>query len=52
VYVNGGRVIVVVNIYKSNLTMEETFPNKGILKKIIREEKSLAFHIGINKLKP
>ncbi len=32
VYVNGGRVITAVSIYKSNLTMEETFLDKGILK--------------------
>jgi len=33
VYVNGGCVIDAMNILKSNLTMEETFPNKGILEK-------------------
>jgi hypothetical protein len=29
--------------------MEETFPNKGILEKLTRERKSLAFYIAINK---
>jgi len=32
--------------------MEEIFPNKGILEKLIRERKSLAFYIAANKLKP
>jgi hypothetical protein len=32
--------------------MEETFPDKGILEKLRREGKSLAFYIAINKLKP
>jgi hypothetical protein len=32
--------------------MEETLPNKGILEKLTREGKSLAFHIVVNKLKP
>jgi hypothetical protein len=32
--------------------MEETFPNKGILEKLIRKGKSLAFYIAANKLKP
>jgi hypothetical protein len=32
--------------------MEETLPNKGILEKLIREGKSLAFYIAVNKLKP
>jgi hypothetical protein len=32
--VNGGRVMAAVNIYKSCLTMEETFPDKGILEKL------------------
>jgi hypothetical protein len=36
VYINGGRV-------------EETFPNKGILEKLIRERNNLAFYIAINK---
>jgi hypothetical protein len=31
--------------------MEETLPNKGILKKLIREGKSLAFYTTTNKLK-
>jgi len=30
-YVNNSRVIAALNIYKSSLIMEETFPNKGIL---------------------
>jgi hypothetical protein len=29
-YVNGGHVIAVVNIYKSNLTIKETVPYKRI----------------------
>jgi hypothetical protein len=29
--------------------MEETFPNKGILKKLTRERKNLAFYIAVNK---
>jgi hypothetical protein len=33
VYVNDDHVIVVVSIYKSCLTMEETLPDKGILEK-------------------
>jgi hypothetical protein len=32
--------------------MEEIFPDKGILEKLARERKSLAFYITINKLKP
>jgi hypothetical protein len=31
--------------------MEETFPNKGILEKLTREGKSLAFYTAINKVK-
>jgi len=31
--------------------MEETFPNKGILEKLTRKEKSLAFYIVVNKVK-
>jgi len=50
VYVNSGHVIAIVSIYKSNPTMEETFPDKGILKKLIREGKSLAFYIVVNKV--
>jgi hypothetical protein len=30
--------------------MEETFFNKGILEKLIREGKSLAFYIAVNKV--
>jgi hypothetical protein len=52
VYVNGGCVIVIVSIYKSSLIMEETFPGKGILEKLTKEGKSLAFYIAANKLKP
>jgi hypothetical protein len=29
--------------------MEETFPNKGILEKLTREGKSLAFYTTVNK---
>jgi hypothetical protein len=32
--------------------MEETLPDKGILEKLTREGKSLAFYIAVNKLKP
>jgi hypothetical protein len=32
--------------------MEETFFDKGILEKVTREGKSLAFYITANKLKP
>jgi hypothetical protein len=49
VYVNGGRVIATMSIYKSSLTMEETFPDKGILEKLTRDGKSLAFYIAVNK---
>jgi hypothetical protein len=49
VYVNGGHVITAVNIEKSSLTMEEIFPNKEILKKLIREGKSLVFYTNVNK---
>jgi len=49
-YVNSGHVIAVVNIDNSNLIMEETFLNKGILEKMIREGKSLAFYITVNKV--
>jgi hypothetical protein len=52
VYVNGGCVIAAVSILKSNLIMEETFLDKGILKKLRREGKSLAFYIAVNKPKP
>jgi hypothetical protein len=30
--------------------MEEIFPDKGILKKLIREMKSLTFYIAMNKV--
>jgi hypothetical protein len=30
--------------------MEETFPDKGILEKLIREGKTLAFYTTINKV--
>ncbi len=49
VYVNGDRVIVAMSIQKSSLTMEETFPNKGILEKLTRKGKSLTFYIVVNK---
>jgi hypothetical protein len=49
VYVNGGRVIAVVNIQKSSLTMEETLPGKGIPEKLTRKGKSLAFYTTFNK---
>jgi hypothetical protein len=45
VYINGGRVIAAVSIYKSSLTMEETFPDKGILEKLTRKKKSLVLFI-------
>jgi hypothetical protein len=32
--------------------MEETFLDKGILEKLTRERKSLAFYASSNKLKP
>ncbi len=49
VYVNGGYVITAVSIQKSSLIMEETLPNKRILKKLTREGKNLAFYTTINK---
>jgi hypothetical protein len=52
VHVNGGCVIAIVSIYKSNLIMEETLPDKGILEKLTRKGTSLAFYIAVNKLKP
>ncbi len=52
VYVNNDHVIAIVNIYKSSLTMEEIFPNKKILEKLIREGKNLTFYTTANKLKP
>jgi hypothetical protein len=39
VYVNGGHVIAAVNIQKYSMTMEKTFPNKGILEKLTKEGK-------------
>jgi len=30
--------------------MEETFPDKGILEKLTREGKNLAFHTTVNKV--
>jgi hypothetical protein len=30
--------------------MEDTLPNKGILKKLTKERKSLAFYIAVNKV--
>jgi hypothetical protein len=32
--------------------MEEIVPNKGILEKLTREGKNLAFYVAANKLKP
>jgi hypothetical protein len=32
--------------------MEETLPEKGILEKLSRKGKNLAFYIAVNKLKP
>jgi hypothetical protein len=46
VYVNGSRLIAAMN-----LTMEEILPDKGILEKLTREGKILAFYIAINKAK-
>jgi hypothetical protein len=31
--------------------MEETFPDKGIVEKLIREDKNLAFYTIVNKAK-
>jgi len=31
--------------------MEETFPDKRILEKLIREGKNLVFYIAVNKVK-
>jgi hypothetical protein len=31
------------------MIMEETLPDQGILEKLTRERKSLAFHTAINK---
>ncbi len=50
-YVNSGCVIPAMSIYKSNLTIEETFPNKGILKQLIKEGKNLTFYTIVNKAK-
>ncbi len=50
-YVNDGRVIVAMSIWKSSLIMEETLFDKRILEKLIREGKSLTFSIAANKLK-
>jgi hypothetical protein len=52
VYVNDGYIIAVVSILKSNLTMEETLINKGILEKLTREGKNFVFYTVANKLKP
>jgi len=49
VYANGDRVITAMSIQKSNMIMEETLPDQGILEKLTRERKSLAFHTAINK---
>ncbi len=50
-YVNDGRVIAIMSIYKSNLTMEEILLDKGILKKLTREGKNLAFYTIVKKVK-
>ncbi len=52
VYVNGGCVIAIMTIQKSSLTMEETLLDKGILEKLTRKGKSLAFYIVANKQQP
>jgi hypothetical protein len=51
-YVNSGHVIAVMSIYKSNHTMEESLIDQGILEKLTRKGKSLAFYTIANKLKP
>ncbi len=51
-YVNNGRVIAAVNILKSNLTMEETLPDKRILGKSTREGMNLAFYITTTSRNP
>jgi hypothetical protein len=51
VYVNGARIMAVVSIYKSCLTMEETLPDKRILEKLKGKGKGLAFYTTTNKLK-
>jgi hypothetical protein len=51
-YVNSGHIIAAMNIWKSSPIMEETLPNKGILEKLTREGKRLAFYVVVNKLKP
>jgi uncharacterized membrane protein len=51
-YVNGGHVILVVNIWKSSLTMEETFLDKGILEKLTKKEKVWPFIQLPKKMKP
>ncbi len=37
---------------KSNLTMDETLLEKGILEKLTKERKNLVFYTTANKLKP
>jgi len=51
VYVNGGHAIAIVSIKKSSLAMKKTFPDKGILKNLIRKGKNLTFYIAVNKAK-
>jgi hypothetical protein len=52
-YVNGGCVITIVNIYKSNLIMEETFHDKGVIEILTREgNKACPFIQLSTKLKP
>jgi hypothetical protein len=36
-YGNGGHVTATMNIWKSNLTLEETLLDKGIIKILIRK---------------
>ncbi len=49
-YVNGGRVIAIMSIYKSSLIMKETLFDKRILEKLTREGKRLVFYITVNKV--
>ncbi len=52
VYVDGGRVITTMNIQKIQFDYGGNSPNKGILEKLKREKKGLAFYTSTNKLKP
>ncbi len=42
-YVNVGPVIAAMGIQKSNLTMEETLHDKGILEKIDKKKEKFSF---------